>query len=218
VLGILGRDGAFSERFALPVGNLHRVPEDVTSEAAVFVEPLAAACQIVQQVHIRPTDHVAVLGVGRLGQLCARVLALTGARVVGVGRSAGRLELLPAGVSAARVDDLGDTRFDVVVDCTGSPQGLSVATQLVRPRGTVVLKTTVHEPLPQSMTPWVIDELSLVGSRCGPFGPALRLLQRGLVDPLPLLSAHYPLSRGVQALQQAGAPDTVKVVMSPGPR
>jgi alcohol dehydrogenase len=218
VLGIAGRAGAFSERFALPVGNLHRVPEGVPDEAAVFVEPLAAACEIVQQVHVRPTDRVAVLGVGRLGQLCARVLALTGARVVGLGRSEVRLELLPRGIPGCSVEDLDGERFDVVVDCTGSPQGLSLATTLVRPRGTVVLKTTVHEPVPQSPTPWVIDELSLVGSRCGPFAPALRLLEAGLIDPTPLLSAHYPLGRGVQALAQAGASDTVKVVLSPGPR
>ncbi len=215
VLGIHGRDGAFSERFALPAGNLHRVPEGVRDEAAVFVEPLAAAVAIVQQVHVRPTDSVAVLGVGRLGQLCARVLALTGARVTGLSRRPARLALLPPGVVGALPGDLDGDRFDLVVDCTGSPQGLSLATALVRPRGTLVLKTTVHDPLPQSPTPWVIDELSLVGSRCGPFPPALRLLEAGLVDPTPLVSLRLPLSDGVEALARAAEPDTVKVVLAP---
>jgi threonine dehydrogenase-like Zn-dependent dehydrogenase len=215
VLGILGRDGAFSERFSLPTGNLHLVPDSVSDEAAVFVEPLAAACQILDQVHVRPTDRVAVLGVGRLGQLIARVLALTGARVVGIGRSQHRLDLLPDWIDAARVEELSGVQFDLVVECTGSREGLGIATGLVRPRGTLVLKTTVHDPLPQPTTPWVIDEITVVGSRCGPFGSALRLLAAGLVDPTPLLSARFPLSRGVEALRQAQRSDTVKVVLAP---
>jgi alcohol dehydrogenase len=212
VLGIKDRDGAFSERFSLPVENLHRVPDAVADEAAVFVEPLAAALRITEQLHIRPSDRVIVLGLGRLGQLCARVLALTGAAVVGVSRTAQKRALLPAGIDRAAPDAVVGGA-DVVVDCTGSPGGLKLATGLVRAGGTIVLKTTVHEPLPQSPTPWVIDEVRIVGSRCGPLAPALRLLATGAVDPRPLISAELPLSAGVAALEVAARPGTLKVLL-----
>jgi len=213
VLGIAGRDGAFSQRFNLPLDNLHLVPDGVSDEAAVFVEPLAAALEILEQLHVRPSDRVVVLGTGRLGQLCARVLALTGAEVTGVGRDPGRLALLPNGVARARAEDLDDAASDVVVDCTGAPEGLALATRLVRPRGTVVLKTTVHDPAPQLPTPWVIDEIHLVGSRCGPFDPALRLLASGAVDPTPLVTGRYPLDRADEALSAAAAREHVKVLI-----
>ncbi len=216
VLGILGRDGAFSERFALPVGNLHAVPEDVSDDAAVFVEPLAAALQILEQVHVRPSDRVLVLGVGRLGQLCARVLALTGADVAGVSRNPARLALLPAGVRGIALEDApAEAGADLVVDCTGSPDGLALATALVRPRGALVLKTTTHDLGQASPVPWVIDEITIVGSRCGPFGPALRLLASGAVDPTPLISARFALDDGVAALERAGERDAVKVLLHP---
>lgn len=210
VLGILGRDGAFATHLSLPVANLHAVPDAVPDEAAVFVEPLAAACEIVEQVHVRPSDRVVVLGVGRLGQLCARVLALTGAEVWGVGRDPARLALLPAPIRAATADAI-DFRADVVVDCTGSPDGLPLATRLVRPRGTVVLKTTTHTSPAAPAAAWVIDEITLIGSRCGPFAPALRLLAAGLIDVRPLISAVLPLSRAVEALELAARPGVLKV-------
>ncbi len=216
VLGIQGRDGAFSESFSLPVANLHAVPEGVSDEAAVFVEPLAAALQILEQVHVRPTDRVVVLGVGRLGQLCARVLALCGADVAAVSRNPARLALLPPavrGVSLEEVDSVAGA--DVVVDCTGNPDGLALATRLVRPRGTLVLKTTTHDLGDASPVPWVIDEITLVGSRCGPFAPALRLLASGAVDPTPLISATFALEDGVAALAAAAERDVVKVLLRP---
>ncbi|MCK6506729.1 alcohol dehydrogenase catalytic domain-containing protein [Myxococcota bacterium] len=216
VLGIQGRDGAFAERLCLPVENLHEVPDGVPDEAAVFVEPLAAACRILEQVHVRPGDRVVVLGLGRLGQLCARVLALTGARVHGVARSSARRALLPPSVEAVPAEQAADLPpADVVVDCTGSPDGLRLATARVRPGGTLVLKTTVHLPEPLQPTPWVIDEITVVGSRCGPFAPALRLLAGGLVDPRPLVTARYPLSQGLQALSAAAAPGALKVLLTP---
>ncbi len=216
VLGILGRDGAFSDRFRLPVSNLHRVPSTVSDDAAVFVEPLAAACEILEQLHLRPSARVVVLGLGRLGQLCARVLALTGAEVVGVSRSAARLELLPPGVVRVTLDDASDhAGADVVVDCTGNSEGLGLATRLVRPRGTIVLKTTIHGQSAQSPTPWVIDEVTVIGSRCGPVEPAIRLLESGVVDPRPLITARLPLSRGVEALALAADPRSVKVLLTP---
>ena len=216
VLGIQGRDGAFAERLSLPVGNLHRVPDEVSDEAAVFVEPLAAACQILEQVHVQPSDRVVVLGLGRLGQLCARVLALTGAQVLGVSRSARPLELLPASVRGVRVHEVdADGSADIVVDCTGSSAGMAAAMRWLRPRGTLVLKTTTHDLGAASPTAWVIDELTVVGSRCGPFAPALRLLAARLVDPTPLIHASRPLSEGVDALQQAAQPGVLKVVLRP---
>jgi alcohol dehydrogenase len=212
VLGIQGRDGAFAEWLSLPQENLHVVPDGVPDEAAVFVEPLAAALEILEQVRVRPSDRVVVLGVGRLGQLCARVLALTGAQVQAVSRNPARLGLLPRGVAGLGPDEVGPGA-DVVVDCTGSPDGLGLATSLVRPRGTIVMKTTVHGPTPASPTPWVIDEITLVGSRCGPFDPALRLLASGAVDPTSLVSAERRLSEGVDALRDAEG--AVKVLLRP---
>ena len=214
VLGIDGRNGAFSERFSLPVANLHPVPEGVSDEAAVFVEPLAAACEILEQIHVKPSDRVIVLGVGRLGQLCARVLALTGADVTGVSRNPARLDLLPPSVRRATSDQPLE-RADLVVDCTGSADGLALATQLTRPRGTLVLKTTVHDVKPAPATPWVIDEITVVGSRCGPFDPALRLLASGAVDPTPLISARMGLDEGAEALDVAASREHVKVVLRP---
>lgn len=216
VLGIQGRDGAFAERFFLPEANLHRVPESVPSEAAVFVEPLAAACRILEQIHVRPTDRVVVLGLGRLGQLCARVLATTGARVQGVSRNLDRLDLLPDHIEGLGLDDTDRVRgADLVVDATGSADGLSLATSLVRPRGTLALKTTVHDLGDVNPTGWVIDEITIVGSRCGPFEPALRLLASGAIDPTDLITAELPLEQGVEALARAGQRDTVKVLMRP---
>ncbi len=205
VLGIVNRDGAFAERVSIPVANLHAVPGSVDDRAAVFVEPLAAALRIVEQVHVAPSDRVIVLGPGRLGQLCARVLALTGARVQVIGR-AERLARLPRGIEHG-----GEPGADLVVDCTGSAQGLGKAVALVRPGGTVVLKTTVHDLAGFEPNRLVIDEVRVVGSRCGPFEPALRLLASGVVDPTPLIDADLPL--GVEALHAAvGA---MKVVMRP---
>ena len=214
VLGIQGRGGAFREGFPLPLNNLHVVPEGVADEAAVFVEPLAAACEILEQVHVRPSDRVVVLGVGRLGQLCARVLALTGAHVTAISPSPGPLALLPSGIDRCLLADCDAvTGADVVVECSGAREGLALATRLVRPRGTVVLKTTIHDPAGISPIPWVIDEVRLIGSRCGPFGPALRMLAAGLVDPTPLITASFPLEQGLEALAAAARPEHMKVVL-----
>jgi alcohol dehydrogenase len=214
VLGIAGRDGAFSERFSVPLGALHRVDAAIPDECAVFVEPLAAACEIAAQIHVRPTDRVVVLGAGRLGQLCARVLALTGADVTVLSRRADPLALLPASITARAVTEDEATRWaDIVVDCTGSAAGLGLATRLVRPRGVVVMKTTVHAPDAVTPTPWVLDEVTLVGSRCGAFAPALRLLASGAVDPRPLITGRFALVRAAEALGAAAAPEHVKVLI-----
>lgn len=216
VLGIVGRDGAFAEALSLPVANLHRVPDGVSDEAAVFVEPLAAACEILEGVEVRPSMRVVVLGAGRLGQLCARVLALTGAEVAAVGRRPSSLALLPRGIAAVRLEEAGALAgADLVVDCTGNPDGIGLATALLRPRGTLVLKTTVHDVGRIEPNRWVIDELRVVGSRCGPFAPALRLLAAGWIDPTPLISARLPLTAGLEALRRAAEPGAVKVLLEP---
>lgn len=216
VLGILGRDGAFAEFLTLPEANLHPIPDSVADDAAVFVEPLAAACEILEQVHVRPSDRIAVLGLGRLGWLSAAVLAATGAEVSGVVRTPRPHPAPPPGVKSI---DLGLAaalpRFDVVVDATGAAAGLEAATRLVRPRGVIVLKTTIHGATPLAPTPWVIDETTVVGSRCGPFEPALRLLASGRVDPRPLIAGRYRLEAGIDALRRAAEPAVLKVLIEP---
>lgn len=218
VLGIMGRDGAFADYFSLPEANLHLVPDNVTNEQAVFVEPLAAAIRILQQHHVSPTDRVMVMGLGRLGQLCARVLALTGAKVLGVARRPDSLAMLTDGIEGALVKDLmgQPVAMDVVVDCTGSPEGLHTAQSFLRPGGTLILKSTTHD-LPETIRPssWVIDELRIVGSRCGPFDAALRLLGTGAVDPSVLITDRIPLQHGVKALERAQQADAMKVLIAP---
>jgi threonine dehydrogenase-like Zn-dependent dehydrogenase len=217
VLGILGRDGALAERLTLPLANLHAVPDAVTDEQAVFVEPLAAALEILEQVALRPTDRVLVLGDGKLGQLVGRVLAAAGGDVTVVGHHADKLALLAAAGVRTATEPPAE-RADVVVDCTGRAAGFAEAMRLVRPRGTLVLKSTVAtqpgEP-PLNLAPLVIDEVTVVGSRCGPFAPAVRALAAGRVDVAPLVSAAYPLSEGVAAFARAAEPGTLKVLVRP---
>lgn len=214
VLGILNRDGAFAERLSLPLANLHPVPDAVPDESAAFVEPLAAALRILSQVHIDPAQRVLVLGLGRLGQLVARVLALTGAEVVGATRSETRRALLPPGVVGVAPEALRGL-FDVAVDCTGQSAGLALARSCLRAGGTLVLKSTVHDLGGSDPTGWVVDEITVVGSRCGPFAPALRLLASGAVDPRPLITARRGLSAGTELLDLASAPEAIKVLVDP---
>ncbi len=216
-LGIDRRDGVFADYTRLPLVNLHRVPDAVSDDEAVFVEPLAAACQIVQQVHLKPTDRVAVLGDGKLGLLCAQVLATTACDLTAIGKHAAKLDILKQrGIRTMQVSEAGSIearRFDVVVECTGSPAGFDLARQLLRPRGTLVLKST-YEGLPQAnLTMIVVDEITVVGSRCGPFEPALRLLAHKRVDVTSLIHARYPLHEGVRALEHAGRPGVLKVLL-----
>jgi alcohol dehydrogenase len=203
-LGIDRRDGAMAELLRLPVACLHEVPPGVPDEAAVFVEPLAAAVEILEQSHLRPAERVAVVGDGKLGAMIAQVLRLPGCAVTLVGRHPERWELFQSmGISCARPDEAAG-RYDVVVDCTGNPAGLATARRLVRPRGRLVLKSTFHAPSELNLSALVVDEVTLVGSRCGPFAPALRLLAGGLIATAPLISARYPLNEGAAAFQAAG--------------
>ncbi len=216
VLGIADRNGVHAEYTSLPMANLHRVPDSVPDEAAVFAEPLAAALEILQQVHILPTDRVLLVGAGRLGQLVAQVLALTGARLRVVARHAHQRELLAArGIATIADEDVEPRRWDVVVEATGSPSGFELARRAVRPRGTFVLKSTYRGELTLDMAPFVVDEITVIGSRCGPFAPALRLLERGDVDVSGLVDDTFALADGPAAMEAAARPGMMKVLLRP---
>lgn len=220
-LGIGGRDGAFADYLMLPVQNLHLVPDDVSDEEAVFVEPLAANFEILEQVHVRPTDRVVVLGDGKMGQLAAQVLALGGCAVTMLGRHEEKLALASQhGILTGQVSATGDNallytdwRADLVVECTGSEAGLALALRLVRPRGTVILKSTVAARSSLHLAPIVIDEIRVQGSRCGPFAPALRALSQHRVAVRPLISACYPLDEALAAFERAVQPGVLKVLV-----
>ena len=224
-LGIDRRDGAMAELFSLPIECLHDVPPGVPDEAAVFVEPLAAALEILERMHLRPTERVVVVGDGKLGLLCAQALRLPGCEVTVIGRHPERWELLHGlEIATAHADAFDERRatqreseesraghaalpapasIDVVVDCTGHPSGLEIARRLVRPRGRLVLKSTFAAESGINLSRLVVDEVALLGSRCGPFAPALRLLERHLVLTEPLIAGRFALSDGLNAFKAA---------------
>lgn len=216
-LGIMGRDGAFADYLCLPLPNLHAVPAHVPDEQAVFVEPLAAACQIPERVAIRPTDRVIVVGDGKLGLLVAAVLRLTGADLLLIGRHRHKLAIAQSwGIATAlSAAELAERQADVVVECSGHPAGFALARRLLRPTGTLVMKSTYHGQLEVDISALVVDEITVVGSRCGPFAPALRLLAAGLVDPTPLITACYDLAEGEAAFARAAEAGTLKVLLKP---
>ncbi len=214
VLGILGKDGAFAEYITLPVDNLHVVPQTVTDQEAVFTEPLAAAFEILEGVQIERHHRVCVLGDGKLGLLAAQVLALTGCDITVVGRHRDRFSRFKVLVSrVAFLHKAPERSFDIVVDCTGSPQGLDEALGLVTPRGTVVLKTTSAGGHKADLNRVVIDEVTIVGSRCGPFEPALKTLERGDVEVRPLIEDVLPLESGPKAFESARKRGAMKVLL-----
>ena len=216
VLGIRGRAGAFAERLALPIANLHEVPDTITDEEAVFTEPLAAALQIQAQVPLRPDQRVLVLGAGRLGTLVARTLARTGAEVRVVARLAARRDQLRAsGVDAVAFEDVPAGSADVVVDCTGHPDGFAGARAAVRPRGTIVMKSTYAGEAAVNLSSLVVDEITVVGSRCGAFAPALELLAARALPVRELVQARYPFARGADAFAEAAQPGALKVLLEP---
>lgn len=227
VLGIWQRDGAFADRVQLPQRNLHLVPDALTDDEAVWTEPVAAALQILEQVPINSAQQVIVVGDGRLGNLCAQVLAGTGCRLTVFGKHANKLAILRAlGIDTVQGTVRDDGRVvcpleprsaDVVVDCTGSASGLETALSLVRPRGTLVLKTTVAARHQIDLAPVVIHEVSVVGSRCGPFAPALEALAQGRVQVRPLIEAVLPLEQVEAAFQRAMTQPTLKLLLSMEP-
>lgn len=217
VLGILGRDGAHAEYLRLPGRNLIPVPEAISDEMAVFVEPAAAACEILDQVpDLGPEARAIVLGNGKLGLLIGQVLAGTGCSVVVAGRNPATLAIAGhLGLKTALVDDLPEDRWDVVVEATGSAEGLGRALGLVRPRGTLVLKTTVADLVSLHLAPLVINEIRLIGSRCGRFAPAIDRLLDGTVRVEPLISDRFPLDEGPAAMRRAGERGALKVLLRP---
>jgi alcohol dehydrogenase len=215
VLGIVGRAGAFASHLSLPAANFHAVPDAISDEAAVLVEPTAAACEILIQVDIGPRARVAVVGDGRMALLVGQVLRTTGASVTLLGKHDRKLRVAKnLGLTVGRSsDDIPTSSFDVTVDVTGRPAGLTRAMELVRPRGTVVMKSTFHGETPVTLWPAIVDEITLVGSRCGPFADAIALLSSGRVETAPLLAATYALEDFEAAFTAARS--DLKVMLRP---
>lgn len=218
VLGIVGRDGAHAEFLRLPPQNLLRVPEKIADEHAVFVEPLAAACGIMERTSITKEMSVAVMGDGKLGLLCAQALSLTGAHVLLVGKHLNKLRIAERrGIETTTAKQAAKRKkeFDVVVEASGSSSAFLMATDLVRPRGVLVLKSTFHGTTELNAAPIVVDEISIVGSRCGRFAPALDLLSKGAIDVDSLISEEYALTKGIHAMERAGRKGVLKVLLRP---
>ena len=214
VLGILGRDGAFAERVCLPLANLHEVPSGIDDEEAVFVEPLAAAFEILVQMNITDRSRVAVLGDGKLGLLVAQALSGEDRDLIAIGKHDSKLALLRAkGIPTRRAGGPYRPQYDIVIECTGSAQGLADAFEMVRPRGTLFLKSTLADNTPLNLAPIVINEITVIGSRCGPFPRAIEALEKRDVTVRELISARYALDDGVQAFEKAREKGVVKVVL-----
>ena len=214
VLGIVNRDGTFAEFTTLPIANLHRVPNSVPDEMAVFTEPLAAALEIQDQINIKPTDRVLLVGAGRLGQLIAQTLALSGCDLRVVSRHAHQQDLLQArGIRSISEEDIQPWRWDVVVEATGSPSGFALARKAIRPRGALVMKSTYKGEMSVNFSSIVVDEINIVGSRCGPFEPALRLMEARQVDPTVLIADEFKLEDALKAFERAAQAGVLKVLV-----
>ena len=214
VLGIVNRDGTLAEFTQLPITNLHRVPDSVPDEVAVFTEPLAAVLEIQEQVQIKPTDRVLLVGAGRLGQLIAQTLALTGCDLRVVARHPHQQNLLRArGIRTIGEEDIQPWRWDVVVEATGSPTGFALARRAIRPRGTLVMKSTYAGEVSVNFSSIVVDEIKVIGSRCGPFAPALRLMESRQVDPGVLIAGEFKLQDALKAFERAAETGVLKVLV-----
>jgi threonine dehydrogenase-like Zn-dependent dehydrogenase len=214
VLGIVNRDGTFAEFTTLPIANLHRVPDSVPDEMAVFTEPLAAALEIQDQINLKPTDRVLLIGAGRLGQLIAQTLALTGCDLRVVARHSHQQGLLKArGIRTVSEEEIQPWRWDMVVEATGSPSGFSLARKAIRPRGTLVMKSTYKGDMSVNFSSIVVDEINLIGSRCGPFEPALRLMESRQVDPTVLIADEFKLENALKAFERAAETGVLKVLV-----
>jgi threonine dehydrogenase-like Zn-dependent dehydrogenase len=216
VLGILGKDGAFAEYLTLPKKNLHVVPTEISDLQAVFVEPLAATCQITQQLEILPQQRILILGDGKLGQLIAHVLSIYTDKLLVVGKHSSKLELLEnSGIKTVLLEnfDEPDMSFHVVIEATGSWEGWELAIKKVIPRGFLVLKSTYAGEHPFNPAPLVINEINVVGSRCGPFNAAINLMLKKIVDPTELISGIYKIQEWEKAFALAQQPESLKVLL-----
>lgn len=214
-LGIWKKDGCFAEYMTMPLEVLFEVPDNVPDEQAVFVEPLAAACEITEQLHIKPFEKVVVLGDGKLGLITALTLNAQNIDVILVGKHQNKLDIAKAqGVNTYLLNDFAiEKKYDVVVEATGSISGFETALALTRPRGVLVLKSTVAASKEFNLAPIVIDEITVLGSRCGQFGPALRLLKNNRIDFSPLISAVYNADDAIEAFEKNKQKDVLKVLL-----
>jgi len=216
VLGIVGKDGIFAEYATLPLANLLEIPPTVSDEEAVFTEPLAAALRILDQLPVPTASRIAVVGPGRLGSLIAQVLALSGAAPKVLGRRAESLTLAASwGLATGLLAEAESDSYDLVVEATGNDAGLAEALRLVRPKGTLVMKSTYDGRASVDLTKVVVGEVQIRGSRCGPFAPALRLLERRAIDVASLVEGDYPLSQALEGLAHAGRPGVRKILLRP---
>lgn len=214
VMGILNKDGAFAEYATLHVGNLYGIPDTVSDEDAVFVEPLAAAFEILEQVNIKPEDNVCVLGDGKLGLLVAQVVAATGCNLLAVGNHREKLSILErSNIRTALSSVCEEKDFDIAIDCTGSMSGIEAALAIVRPKGKVVMKTTIAERGQLDLNSVVVNELFLIGSRCGPFPAAIKAIESGLINIRSLISKIFPLEDGIKSFQYASKREVLKVIL-----
>jgi threonine dehydrogenase-like Zn-dependent dehydrogenase len=216
VLGILDHQGVFAEYVTLPVENIHPLPMNLADDVAVFTEPLASLVEILERVHIQPSQKVLILGAGRIGLLAAQLLRLIGCDLLVVARHEKQCSLL----SSKNIPFIGEDALeglkrsvDVVVETTGSKDGFPLAYTLVRPRGTIVMKSTFKGDIPVNISQLAVSEITVIGTRCGPFPPAIRLLENGLIDPLLMIDQRFPLSEGVAALKLAAKPGILKVLL-----
>ncbi len=214
-IGIWRKDGCFAEYITLPTNILFEVPENVIDEQAVFVEPLAAACEITEQLHIEPTHKVVVLGDGKLGLTTALTLNAQNLDVTLVGKHQNKLDIAKAqGVQTMLLEDLKvSNNFDVVVEATGSVSGFETSLNLVKPRGVLVLKSTIATGKELNLAPIVINEITVLGSRCGQFGPALRLLKNNRIDFKPFISKMYSISDAIEGFEANKAKDSIKIIL-----
>jgi alcohol dehydrogenase len=214
-LGISEHDGVFAEFVAIPLRNLWEVPQSVDDETAVFTEPLAAVFEVFQEVHVAPLDKCAILGDGKMGILLALVLSKTWSHTVLVGKHDHKLAIAARqGVSTKKLDEINlKPSYEIVIDATGSPEGVGIALGLVKPQGVIVLKTTVAEKSTVDLSRVVVNEIKVVGSRCGPFPPALGALARQRIDVKPLISAIYPFDQALAGLQKASEKEAIKVLL-----
>jgi threonine dehydrogenase-like Zn-dependent dehydrogenase len=215
VLGILGRDGSFAEYLCLPTRNLIPVPANISDQAAIFIEPLAAAFEIFTQIDLAANSRILVLGDGRLGAMVGLALKAEGLSALVAGHHEAKLARLGnLGLAVAAPEDLL-REYDIVIDCTGTPAGFTQALTLVRARGTIVLKSTAAVAADLNLAPVVINEVTIIGSRCGRFHPAIEALAEGRIDPSPLIDGIYPLADGVAAFKAAAEPQNFKILIRP---